>query len=101
MTLQTTWERAEAADFPIIWYLCYDSSLAVFKTRKSQRSAKSSDAMMFDDVATANSDDDVIASNERMPYRMRLPYTTVMLERRKANGGALPEWYPIIQDKAA
>jgi hypothetical protein len=66
--IETVWERAETAKFPILWYRCYDSSLAVFNSAKTSEKA----------------------SGERRYYYMRLPYTAQALMNRAANGGNLP-----------
>lgn len=104
------WEQAEADKFPILWYLCYDSSLAVLETRRKPKMVeKRSNVIMFDDVDELTNSDDVVATDKRVYYRMRLPYTERMLVNRlfrgdnlqaliAANGGELPAWYPALKE---
>ena len=52
------WERATPEQWPILFYLCYDSSLAATDSKGR-------------------------LTGERRYYRMRLPYTEAMLKRRE------------------
>lgn len=89
--LETTWERAGTVDFPILWYLCYDTTLAVLETRRKPKTAeRRTDATLFDDIAEAANADDVVATDRRLYYRMRLPYSEGALLRREVRGDALP-----------
>lgn len=71
------WEQTAPGEWPIVYWLCYDSSLAVFKTRHKV-SKKQDD--MFGDIEAENADSE-IATGERRYFRMRLPYTNEMIER--------------------
>ncbi len=75
----TYWEPSDNA--PIVAYLCYWTSLPVFKTRKKAVVERNSD--MFTDLLDATTDVEVAETGERRPYTMKLPYTVGMLERRK------------------
>lgn len=73
-----TWEQAAPSDWPIVWYQCYDSSLAIFKTRQKAVKQKDTDMLSgLDDVVSAED----VPTGERRYYRMRLPYTNIMIER--------------------
>jgi hypothetical protein len=78
--IETTWEQATPEQYPIVAFLCYDSSLAVFKTSHASRKTEVND--MFSDLDPEVVEGEV-PTGERREYRMRLPYTQVMLERRK------------------
>lgn len=80
MTLVTEWEQAAESEFPILWYLCYDSSLPVFKTRQKATKAQIDD--MFSELE-ADIVEGEVPTGERVYFRMRLPYTEVMIERRR------------------
>lgn len=81
--IETSWERATPEQYPIVAYLCYDSSLAVFKTRHSSGKAKKVD--MFGDVDPDVKEDET-PTGERRYYYMRLPYTLEALKRRAEYG---------------
>lgn len=71
--IETTWERAEAAEFPILWYRCYGSSLAVCKTYKK---AETVNLPLFEFVGiTLEMDDpkELVVIDGRQVYRMRFP----------------------------
>jgi len=80
----TEWEQAAPDEWPVTFYLCYDSSLATYKTR--HKAVKQQNNDMFSELATDTTDTDV-PTGERAYYRMRLPYTDVMLERRRERLG--------------
>lgn len=76
--MNVEWEQAAPDEWPIVYYRCYDSSLALFKTR--QKVSKKQNDDMFGEVEPENADGE-IATGERRDYRMRLPYTSIMIER--------------------
>lgn len=91
--LQTTWERAEPHEDAFVAWLCYDTTLPVFETRRKSRTAeKVTDKMMFE-IGEIEAGDDVIETEKRVPYRMRLPYTAPMLTRRAERGADVPVWW--------
>jgi hypothetical protein len=76
------------------WYLCFDSTLSVFKSRRNATSHENEGTVsLFTDVKTVAKADDVIKTAERVDYRMRLPYSDSMLIRRLERGGDVPtQW---------
>lgn len=86
--MNTYWEPSDNA--PIIAYLCYPTSLPVFKSRKKAVVERNSD--MFTDLLDALSESEDAPTGERRDYLMRLPFTGQMLERRREAGRDVPEW---------
>lgn len=78
--MKTWWEQS--ANGAISAYLCYGSSLPVLEARK--KAAKVENAAhphMFSDIPETVNADDVLETDRRVAYVMRLPYTDVMITR--------------------
>lgn len=87
-----TWEYAKPEQTPIVAYLCYDSSLAVFKTYRKVDTVK---LPLFEFTGiTVEMDvaDELVVIDGRQEYKMRLPYTMAAIANRIANGRDCPEW---------
>ena len=68
--LETKWIPAPPEAYPIVWYLCYESSLMIFNSRGQP-------------------------TGERHDYYMKLPYTAEMMARRQER-----EWESVPKDVA-
>lgn len=84
--MKTTWERPQSHEKRFVALLCYDTTIAVLKPRKSTSDATSD---MFGSVQAG---DDVVVDGWR-DYTMRLPYTDQALRNRQANGRDVPSWW--------
>lgn len=89
MSLLTKWEPATSEDYPIVAYLCYDTTLTVFKTYKKTETVVLPLFEFAGIVLEMDDPSELVVIDGKQPYRMRLPYTEVMLERRREYRGEL------------
>ena len=95
--MNTTWERVEGVKSGFVAYLCYGSTLPVLETRRKPKTAEIVGNIMFDAIDETVNADDVIESERRIAYTVRLPYTEDMLTRRQERGETVPKWWRSVQ----
>lgn len=97
--MKVKWEKAKKAEFPILAWRTYVSTLPVLESRQKPTKRESVPLQKGVDVGEVESVlDDVMATTKRVNYPIRLPYTYEMLERRHENGRDLPTFVKLDQD---
>jgi len=92
----SVWEQAVPEDYPVVAYLVIHSSLPIFKRanrHKIDEPEAPHTAEMFEDVQAAAQDEAAVATDKRVDYELRLPYTEKMLQRRWESGTDVPKWF--------